>query len=193
MERIATAGRLILAQGERSKVLDRLGLLFDAHHGRLYRLARRLVLDSEEAHDLTQETFLRAAQKPTSVPDGPAAEAWLVQVLVNLCRDRYRRSAVRNAAKQHLPAPLASPNPEATAVAQASVRAALAQLPARRRAIVVLAELEGLAGGEVAQLLGISHVTVRWHLSLGRRELRQLLRPVLERSTPEGGPVHHES
>src|SRR5262245_18041951 len=75
---------------------ERVGLLFDAHSQRLYRLARRLSRTSEDARDLVQETFLRAAQAVASIPAGsPHEEAWLVRVLVNICRDGWRRSAVR--------------------------------------------------------------------------------------------------
>src|SRR5262245_57488336 len=75
---------------------DRLGLLFAAHHQRLYRLARRLSGSADEARDLVQDTFLRAARAPRSVPAGPPAEeAWLVRVLINLCRDRWRQTANR--------------------------------------------------------------------------------------------------
>src|SRR5438132_2413314 len=48
----------------------RLGGLFDAHHDRLYRLARRLSQSADDARDLVQDTFLRAARSPGSVPDG---------------------------------------------------------------------------------------------------------------------------
>ena len=77
----------------------RLALLFDTHHQRLYRLARRLSSSSEDARDVVQETFLRAARSPASLPVGaPNEEAWLVRVLINICRDRWRRNAVqRNA------------------------------------------------------------------------------------------------
>ena len=53
----------------------RLGTLFDAHHQRLYRLARRLSETPDEARDLVQETFLRAARSPRSIPDGPSQQA----------------------------------------------------------------------------------------------------------------------
>ncbi|HEY3567231.1 MAG TPA: RNA polymerase sigma factor, partial [Thermoanaerobaculia bacterium] len=76
------------------RTTERLAGLFDTHHQRLFRLALRLSADREEARDLVQEAFLRAARKPGTVPDG-AEEAWLVRTLVNLCRDRYRRLGVR--------------------------------------------------------------------------------------------------
>jgi DNA-directed RNA polymerase specialized sigma24 family protein len=69
---------------------DRLARLFDRHHARLYRLARRMVRTSDEARDVVQDTFLRAARSPRSIPDGPShEEAWLVRVLVNICRDGW--------------------------------------------------------------------------------------------------------
>jgi DNA-directed RNA polymerase specialized sigma24 family protein len=68
---------------------ERLAALFDAHHDRLYRLAHRLAPDADDAPDLVQETFLKAARSPTSVPLGATSEeAWLVRMLVNIRRDQ---------------------------------------------------------------------------------------------------------
>src|SRR2546428_7624382 len=76
--------------------VDRVAALFDAHEERLYRLARRLASSADEARDLVQETFLRAAASPVSVPAGAAhEEAWLVRVLINIRRDQWRKAAVR--------------------------------------------------------------------------------------------------
>src|SRR5262245_1147595 len=78
---------------------DRLAALFDAHEERLYRLARRLTADPDEARDLVQETFCKTARSWRSVPDGAAREeAWLVRVLVNIRRDQWRKDAVRKRA-----------------------------------------------------------------------------------------------
>src|SRR5688572_5528747 len=75
---------------------DRVAALFDAHHQRIYRLARRLTSTADDALDLVQETFLRAARAPTSVPFGAdREEAWLVRVLINLRRDQWRKAAVQ--------------------------------------------------------------------------------------------------
>jgi RNA polymerase sigma-70 factor (ECF subfamily) len=154
----------------------RLETLFDLHHLRLYRLARRLSRDPEEARDLVQQTFLRAAGRPASIP-GPdsGAEAWLVTTLVNLCRDRHRRTRVRDRAAGNIPVPRSASDPESSAVARATVESALARLSPRRRAVIVLHELEDRDPGEISALLGITRVTVRWHLARGREELRKIL------------------
>src|SRR3954464_13691666 len=81
-------------------VAARVGALFDLHHQRLFKLARRPSRCAEGTRDLVQETFLRAARAPASIPAGaPHEEAWLVRVLINICRDRWRQNAVRTRAR----------------------------------------------------------------------------------------------
>jgi RNA polymerase sigma-70 factor (ECF subfamily) len=157
---------------------ERLGALFDAHHGRLYRLARRMAPTAEEARDLVQETFLRAARAPHAIPSAGAQseEAWLVRVLINLCRDGWRKRANRARLDAVSAAPPSSPsNPEQALLARATIWRALDRLAPRRRASIVLYELEGVGIAEIARLLGISAVTVRWHLSRGRKELARII------------------
>ena len=154
----------------------RVAALFDAHHARLFRLARRLAGTSEDARDLVQETFLRAARSPHAVPPGPThEEAWLVRVLINICRDRWRQVAVRRFHQPTLAAPATAVDPESALIARSLIWQALAQLPPRRRAILILYELEGSPIPAIAKLLGVTAVTVRWHLSVGRRELARVL------------------
>jgi RNA polymerase sigma-70 factor, ECF subfamily len=186
------AGEALDGIGEAAPA-EQLERLFDAHHQRLYRLARRLIDDPDEARDLVQETFLRAARRPASIPrDEAGGEAWLVRVAVNLCRDRHRRRGVRQAGRPLLPRPEAEPDPESAAVARATVAAALAHLAPRQRAVVVLRELEERPTAEVARLLGVSRVTVRWHLAQGRRELARWLLAREEGPGPGGGPKEVE-
>jgi RNA polymerase sigma-70 factor, ECF subfamily len=155
----------------------RVAELFDAHHQRLFRLARRLARRPDDPADLVQETFLRVARAPQRVPPGSSSEeAWLVRVLINVCRDNWRHAAVRQraAAAGHVPAPGAV-NPEPGLVAHAMVWQALDLLSPRRRAILVLAELEGVPVPQIARTLGVAPVTVRWHLMRARREMAQVL------------------
>ena len=158
--------------------------MFDVHYARLYRLVRRLAPSTGDALDLVQETFLRAAQSPKSIPAGVTKEeAWLVRVLINIRRDQWRKNSVRD---RHEKAEFGwrhqangAGDPEAALILRTAVWQALDILPPRRRAIVVMYELEGLAIPSIASLLGISAITVRWHLSIGRRELTGALKVYL--------------
>jgi RNA polymerase sigma-70 factor (ECF subfamily) len=155
----------------------RVAALFDAHHQRVFRLATRLAGNAEDARDLVQDTFLRAARSPGAIPDGAASEeAWLVRILVNLCRDRWRHAAVHRRASDlgRLPHE-SSVDPEPTLIARSMVRHALQALPARRRAILVLYELEGCSIAAIAAMLRVTPVTVRWHLSVARRQMARTL------------------
>ena len=103
----------------------------------------------------------------------------MVRVLVNVCRDQWRVRASRRRLDAQFPASIASlrpSDPEAALIAQTTVWSALGRLAPRRRAVIVLYELEGAAIPQIATLLGISTVTVRWHLSRGRRELAHIVR-----------------
>ena len=154
---------------------DRLGGLFDTHYDRLYRLARRLAPSADAARDLVQDTFLRAARLPQRIPAGARdEEAWLVRVLINIQRDEWRKSAVRTRAAFTANA-TATSDPETACIARTTVWRALDALAPRRRAVLVMHELDGTSVADIAALLGITRVTVRWHLSRGRRELAHIL------------------
>jgi RNA polymerase sigma-70 factor (ECF subfamily) len=185
------------ANHDAAAAADRLGALFDSHHQRLYRLARRMSRDPDEARDLVQDTFVRAARSPSSVPAGePAEEAWLVRVLVNLCRDRWRQTANRDrlrlrqgyGVRVDRSTAMAEPqtsDPEAALVARSVVWRALETLDPRRRAVLVMHELEGLPIEAIARTLSVTAVTVRWHLSKGRAQLAAVIRE--QEGKTEGG------
>lgn len=157
--------------------VERIAILFDRHHDRLYRLARRLTASGDDALDLVQETFLKAARYGRSIPVGSAnEEAWLVRVLINIRRDQWRKTLIRSRFEATSGTSHLHENLEGAVIARASVWRALDVLPPRRRAIVVLHELEGVAIPAIASLLGISQITVRWHLSMGKRDLSTALK-----------------
>ena len=167
------------AEAGSTAAADRLGTLFDIHHPRLFRLARRLSRNADEARDLVQETFLRAARSPRSIPPGEGAEAWLVRVLVNIQRDEWRRTSTRKRLDPEGEAEAARPiatDGETAFVAKTTVWRALDRLAPRRRAVIVMHELEGATISAIAEQLGVTAVTVRWHLSVGRRELADVIK-----------------
>ena len=100
-----------------------------------------------------------------------------MRVLVNLCRDRWRQTANRNRLNRSTSPPrIEALDPEAALVARSVVWTALATLDPRRRAVLVMHELEGVPVDVIARTLRIASVTVRWHLSKGRRQLAAAIR-----------------
>jgi RNA polymerase sigma-70 factor (ECF subfamily) len=168
MQAVATLATAIPEDGA-----DRLAILFDTHYDRLYTLARRLAPDTSAAQDLVQDTFLKAARSLRAVPTvAPDEEAWLVRVLINVRRDEWRKEAVR---KRHDPQfvteAVVEAHQESALVARTTIWRALDVLAPRRRAVIVMHDLEGMDVPAIARLLGVSAITIRWHLSVGRREL----------------------
>ena len=104
--------------------------------------------------------------------------SWRPIQLINIRRDQWRKTAVRKRHDREMSrlSRVAS-DQEAALVARAIVWRALDTLTTRRRAVVVMHELEGLTISEIASLLGVSAITVRWHLSIARRDLARALRP----------------
>lgn len=156
----------------------RLERLFEHNRDLIWRFALRMTADRAEAEDLLQETFLRAATHRRNLPSPErAARAWLTRTLVNMCRDRARRGAVRRRYREALATnePHPSSDPEKLAVARQQMDAALDELSPRRRAVLVLRELDGFEEAEVAELLGLRRATVRWHVAAARKHLRKRL------------------
>jgi RNA polymerase sigma-70 factor (ECF subfamily) len=175
MEQTLTIEGARTVRSDHSVRTEAVGELFDRHHARLFALALRLTWNADEARDLVQECFLRVIERGRWPEDEPAAERWLVRTLVNLCRDRTRRTSVRRAFAAGV---LAEPRaPHRDPASELSVRDAVRALPVRQRAVVVLHEIEGRSLEDVSGLLGIAAVTARWHLHAARKTLREVLKP----------------
>jgi RNA polymerase sigma-70 factor (ECF subfamily) len=145
------------------------------HLARALSLARRMTGNVAEAEDVAQEAFLRAWQK---APDWRVGEArfstWLYRVVVNLCLDRKRRKpmAPLEAAGDPLdPAPSAELRLAEDQRAQI-VATALAALPDRQRAALVLSYYEGVSNVEAAETLGVSVSALESLLVRARKTLR---------------------
>ena len=139
------------------------------------RTAFRILGNWADAEDVAQEVFLRLHKNGLKFENEAAAGGWLYRVTVNLCVDRTR--SARPA--QELPE-LASRDRSAEAAVlleekKQLLMGALAMLPAKERAAVVLREIEGLSTAEVAEVLGSTEVTVRSQISKAMVKLRSIL------------------
>ncbi|WP_408588058.1 RNA polymerase sigma factor [Novosphingobium sp.] len=157
---------------------DAFGVLVDRHAGALYRVAMRMLADTHEAEDVVQEAFARAWQQaPRWKPSGAGLVGWLHRVTMNLCFDRKRRFRVVLAPElpeQIDEAPLADAGIIASQ-ARAAVAGALADLPERYRAALVLCYYEGFSNALAAEVMGLNIKAMESLLFRARRQLRELL------------------
>ena len=159
----------------------------------VYSAGLYLAADPDRASDLTQETFLRAYRFFHRFEPGTNCRAWLLTILHNTFRNRYRAER-RERGHLDVDDPAASveaslatgagDDPETRVLAnvvEGEVRDALAGLPEEFRSVIVLVDLQDLTYEECARALACPIGTVRSRLSRGRRLLHDRLRGFAER------------
>lgn len=151
---------------------------------RLVRIARAILRDEADAHDVVQEACVRGWRELPRLRDQAAFDAWLTQIVVNGCRSAIRgrrRVAVREIAADdaHIEdradrsrsAPLLGDQ----VVAAEAVRRAFARLGPDDRTLLVLHHVEDRPLGEIAAAMRVPLGTVKWRLSRARHALERAL------------------
>jgi RNA polymerase sigma-70 factor (ECF subfamily) len=158
---------------------DAFDLLVRRYLPRARVIARRLMQDPDDADDLVQDAFLRALDRIATFDAARAFGPWFTRVLVNLGLDQRRKQKVRRTEPRDPESFAGGPSPDREverAELKDSLGKARAALPDRQRLIVTLFEIDGHSTEEVATMLEVSQVTIRWHLHQARRTLRETLK-----------------
>lgn len=151
-----------------------------AHLDALYSFALFLTKRPPDAEDLVQETYLRAFRFAHQFQPGTHLRAWLFQILRNTFLTFYRR-AWRELAVLDKDGPDGIDDAwdiDAPPLAPGTVldlERALAELPEEFRTVLLLADLEGFALGEIGQIMDTPIGTVKSRLFRARRLLRRRL------------------
>lgn len=157
------------------------------HINSLYNVALSLTRDENDAHDLVQETFLRAYRFFHQFKRGTNCKAWLFRILRNTHINRYRKQSTRpstveledlenQAGSDDLSQQPLNPRDELFQdLYDDEIQAALESLPEEFRTAILLSDIEGLSYQEIADVLEIPLGTVRSRLSRGRRMLEKRL------------------
>ena len=155
----------------------------------LYGAALRLTRNPADAEDLVQEAFLRAYRGFAGFTEGTNLKAWLYRILTNTFINEYRRKQRQPAIvledeipDWYLYEQMGEAGAEASAETQVleampdeDVQQALDSLPEGFRMAVWLADVEGFAYKEIAEILDVPIGTVMSRLHRGRRALEKLL------------------
>jgi RNA polymerase sigma-70 factor (ECF subfamily) len=152
--------------------------LFALHHSEIYAYIFRMVRDADVAADFAQDTFVKAYRAQDSLEDRTKARAWLYQIAHRVVLDEMRRRRIVRFLPWTGESHGAAPSAEHLAMEMrlsGPMARALARIPERQRAALLMAEVNDLTGLELAEALGISHVAARALLTRARESLRQAL------------------
>jgi RNA polymerase sigma-70 factor (ECF subfamily) len=152
--------------------------LFAKHHGEIYAYLIRMLRDPELAADLTQDAFIKAYRAYDSLEKPENARAWLYQIAHRVALDHIRRQKIVRFLPWTGESRGAVPSAEHLVMEgrlSGDLQRALARIPERQRAALLLAEIHDLTGLELAAALGVSHVAARALLTRARESLRQAL------------------
>jgi RNA polymerase sigma-70 factor, ECF subfamily len=141
----------------------------------LLRIAFRVLGNWADAEDVAQEAFLRLNERGLDFPNEAALGAWLYRVTVNLCIDRNRKVRPMSDLPDLRSNSSSAEDQVLLEEQKQRLASALAELPTKERAAIVLREIEGFSTAEVAEILGSSEGTVRSQVSKAMDRLRSLL------------------
>lgn len=183
------------------QVLDgktwRFELLMRRYNERIYRAARAIVRDDQEAEDVMQQAYVNAFMHLRQFQGAARFSTWLTRIAINEALARVKRRGRYEAFDESRSGvePFAShdpsENPERRALANELrdlLESAIDGLPDGQREVFVLREVEGLSTSEVAELLDVSEDVVKTRLSRSRATLRRAL---LDRTGASASEAFH--
>ncbi|MDE3076997.1 MAG: sigma-70 family RNA polymerase sigma factor [Chloroflexota bacterium] len=151
------------------------------YQNRLYSLSFRMTGDDVEAHDLTQEAFLRCYAALASFNPSLRFAPWLYRIATNLCINFLQSSRVRRRGANPeiaLQLPDSGKQPELLYEEKEQrqrIHSAILSLPPKYRAVIVLRHMQDRTYEEMATILDLPLNTVRTHLFRAREILRRRL------------------
>lgn len=156
---------------ERSKQrdADAFAQLMQSQMQNMYKTARALLSNEEDAADAISDTILACWEKLDQLQEPSYFRTWMTRILINKCRDLQRRSA------RFYPAEEVPEQAEADrGFANVEWNEVLLAVDEKYRLVLMLYYVDGYKTGEISQILEIPESTVRTRLARGRERLAQV-------------------
>lgn len=180
---LTEADAIRLAQQGDAAAFER---LYRMHNRRVYSLCLRMVGNTAEAEDLTQEAFLQLFRKIQTFRGESAFSTWLHRLAVNVVLMRLRKKSLPESSLEEMTEPdeesggprkdLGAPDPLLTgSIDRVNLGRAIAQLPPGYKTVFVLHDVQGYEHNEIAGIMGCSIGNSKSQLHKARMKLRDLL------------------
>lgn len=156
--------------------------IYRRHHRRVYSVCLRMLQNTSEAEDLTQDVFIQLYRKIGSFRGDSAFTTWLHRMTVNQVLMHFRKRTVKyekTTEEGETPVQIVSgtSNPEKMRIVdKIALDNAIEQLPAGYKNVFMLHDVQGFEHEEVARILGCSVGTSKSQLHKARLKLQKLLR-----------------
>ena len=178
---VTTGTDVVLAQSAAGGNMPAFEELYNRHHRRVYSLCLRMLQNTAEAEDLTQEVFIQLYRKIGSFRGDSAFTTWLHRLTVNQVLMHFRKRTVKfekTTEEGETPVQIVmgtENQAKMPIVDKIAIDKAIAQLPNGYRNVFVLHDVEGYEHEEVAKILGCSVGTSKSQLHKARLKMRKLL------------------
>ena len=157
---------------------DAFGVIVDRHRRSVYQLCYRFVGNHEDASDLSQEVFLRAFRGLKGFKGQASLATWLYRIGVNTCLNRVSANVPATEPLDARPHQSVGDDPSTSLIRderRARVRAAIARLPRKQRATLILRAYQELSHREIAEILGSSVGAVKANFFHALGNLKKIL------------------
>lgn len=159
--------------------LDDFERLYQTSYGKVLGTLIRILRDRAAAEDCTQDAFERAYRHwPAWRPEAPA-EAWVNRIAVNAAISYQRKTRLSEVDEVIRRLGRPGPGPDPQELEHCDLTAALAALPPKEAATIVLRYLHGYTNRAISRATGTPERTVSSRLAHGRQQLRKALAPSL--------------
>ncbi len=158
--------------------------LVEKWHSKIYRFAYRFFADEDEAHDITQKTFIKTYQNVNTLKNPEKFSSWIYRIANNLCLDELKRAGRRKSTSLEayieqsgrLEGDQIAPDTDLQNKELGTIlQRALLTLPDEQRTVIILKEYEGLKFREIADILEEPESTVKSRLYYGLKSTRRVL------------------
>lgn len=177
------AEALRLAQQGDAAAFER---IYQLHNRRVYSLCLRMVGNTAEAEDLTQEAFLQLFRKIATFRGESAFSTWLHRLAVNVVLMRLRKKTGSETSLEEVTEPdeeTGGPRKDfggpdlglSGSIDRVNLQRAIDQLPAGYKSVFVLHDVQGYEHNEIAEIMGCSIGNSKSQLHKARMRLRDLL------------------